>query len=907
MPVSTAPSAVQNRKGDVSADAGPSVYALLTDGTTIEIRPARPDDSDAVRDMHEKLSPESLYLRFFSMSPSAAGREACRLCREPAPDHAALLVLLDGELIGCGSYECDDPPSQSAEVALAVADDMHNRGVGMLVLEHLISLARSRGLHAFTADTLSENAPMLRVFADTGLQAHRALADGVYHLTFPLPAGEADIAFGSYRDAVAERERSADVASLRHVLAPASVAVIGASRRPGSVGRAILHNIVTGGFSGPVYAVNPAVTELDGVPCVPSAAALPGDVDLAVIATPAAAVVGIAEECGQRGVKALVVLATGLSGEDRTELLGICRRHGMRMVGPASLGVGDTSAGLNATFAARHPRPGCAGLALQSTGGAGFALAEHLSRTGVGISSFVSLGDNDVAGDDMLLWWESDPATKLALLYLESIANPPKFARTARRVGRGMPVLTVIAGRSTTGRRLAGARAAAATPLLTRQALFEQAGVIATANLGELLDTAVLLASQPAPAGPRVAVVSNTRGAAVLAADACDDAGLQVARLAGDTQQVLRDLLPRDAAVAGPVDTTMLAGPGLFGRCLELVGADPGVDAVLALTATSAGSDPVPEVPAARLPVPIAAAVLDQVEVVRLLRGPGEDSPAVPAYAYAESAAHALGHAARYGMWRAIPPGNLPDLDGLRQDRARDLAAEFLAGRPTGGWLSLDLTVELLGCYGVPLADSIGVVTEDAAIAAAARFGGPVALRADVPGLVRARGAGALLIDLHGAEAVRRGFRSLREAFGHRLAGVIVKPMVKGGVEVMISVLQEEVVGPLVLFGVGGAAADALADRAARLAPLTDSDADELIRSIRAAPVLLGRPGAPGVDLTALRDLLLRVSQMADELPQIAELELSPVFARPDDVQAVDARIRLQAAEPADAHLRRLH
>ena len=892
----------------MSADAGPSVYALLTDGTTIEIRAARPDDLDAVRDMHEKLSPDSLYLRFFSMSPSAAEREARRLCREPAPDHAALLALLDGELIGCGSYEYDDPPSQSAEVALTVADDMHNRGVGMLLLEHLISLARSRGLHAFTAETLSENAPMLRVFADAGLQAHRALADGVYDLTFPLPAGEADVALGSYRDAVAERERSADVASLRHVLAPASVAVIGAGRRPGSVGRAILHNIVTGGFSGPVYAVNPAVTELDGVPCVSSAAALPGEVDLAVIATPAAAVVGIAEECGQRGVKALVVLAAGLSGARRTELLGICRRHGMRMVGPGSLGVADTSAGLDATFAARHPRPGCAGLALQSTGGAGFALVEHLSRIGVGISSLVSLGDkDDVAGTDMLLWWESDPATKLALLYLESIANPPKFARTARRVGRSVPVLTVIVGRSMTGRRLAGARAAAATPLLTRQALFEQAGVIATANLGELLDTAVLLASQPAPAGPRVAVVSNTRGAAVLAADACDDAGLQVARLAGDTQQALRDLLPQDATVAGPVDTTLLAGPGLFGQCLELVGADPGVDAVLALTAPSAGSDPAPEVPAARLPVPIAAAVLDQVEVVRLLRGPGEDSPAVPAYAYAESAARALGHAARYGMWRAIPPGNVPDLDGLRQDRARDLVAEFLAERPGGGWLPLDPTVELLGCYGVPLAESIGVVTEDAAVAAAARFGGPVALRADVPGLVRARGAGALLIDLRGADEVRRGFRSLREAFGHRLAGVIVKPIVTGGVEAMISVLQEEIVGPLVLFGVGGAAADALADRAARLAPLTDSDADELIRAIRAAPLLLGHPGAPGVDLTALRDLLLRVSQMADDLPQIAELELSPVFARPDGVQAVDARIRLQAAEPADAHLRRLH
>jgi acyl-CoA synthetase (NDP forming)/RimJ/RimL family protein N-acetyltransferase len=907
MPVSSARQPSQDREGHVSADVEPIVYSLLADGTTVGIRPARPDDLDIVRQMHEWLSPDSLYLRFFSMSPRAAEREARRLCREPAPGHAALLVMLDGELIGCGSYEYDEDRPGSAEVAFAVADHMHHRGVGTLLLEHLVSLACSRGLHAFTAATLSENAPMLRVFAEAGLQAHRTMADGVYDLTFPLPVGEADAALGSYRDAVAERERSAGVASLRHILAPASVAVIGVSRRPGSVGRVILRSIMSGGFPGPVYAVNPAATELDGVPCVPSAAALPGDVDLAVIATPAAAVAGIAEECGQRGVKGLVVLAAGLDGADRVDLLGICRRHGMRMVGPASFGVADTSARLDATFAGRHPGPGGTGLALQSTGGAGFALAEHLSRIGVGISSLVSLGDkDDVAGTDMLLWWESDPATKLALLYLESIGNPPKFARTARRVGRSMPVLTVTVGRSATGRRLTGARASAATPLLTRQALFQQAGVIATANLGELLDTAVLLASQPVPAGPRVAVVSNTRGVAVLAADACSDAGLQIARLTADTRRALRDLLPPEATVAGPVDTTLLIGPGIFGRCLELAGADPGVDAVLALTAPSAGSDAVPEVPAARLTVPVAAAVLDQAEVVRLLPGPGEDSPGVPAYAYAESAARALGHAARYGTWRAIPPGNVPGLDDLRQDQARDLVGEFLAGRPAGGWLPLDPTVELLGFYGVPLAESIGVVTEDAAVAAAARLGGPVSLRADVPGLVRARGAGALLLDLHGADEVRRGFRSLREAFGQRLAGVIVKPMVAGGVEVMISMLQEEVVGPLVLFGAGGAAADALADRAARLAPLTDSDADELIRSIRAAPLLLGRPGAPGADLAALRDLLLRVSQLADDLPQIAELELSPVFARPDGVQAVDARIRLRAADPADAHLRRL-
>ncbi len=824
----------------MNAQAGSSAYALLTDGTTIEIRSARPDDFDAVRDMHAEMSPENLYLRFFGISRSAAEGEARRVCREPAPDHGTLLAVLEGQVVGCGSYEVVGDGSRSAEVAMAVADDMHRRGVGTLLLEHLVSQARSRGVRAFVAETLSENALMMQVFANAGLGAHRTLVDGVYEVSFPLPAIEGATGLGTYQDAVAERERSADVASLRHVLTPASVAVIGASRRPGSVGRAILRNIIDDGFSGRVYAVNPRAAELDGAPCVPSAAALPEQVDLAVIAAPTAAVLGIAEDCGRRGVKALVVTTSGLDGTARAELLGICRRHGMRLVGPTCFGVANTAISLDATFAAHHPRPGMAGLALQS-GGVGVVLLEHLSRLGIGISSFVSLGDkDDVSGNDMLLWWESDAATKLALLYLNSFGNPRKFARTARAVGRTMPLLTVNVGRSAEGRRLAAMRATAAVPQLTRQALFEQAGVIATANFGELLDAAALLASQPVPQGSRVGLVSNTRGGGMLAGDACGDVGLQVAGLTDDTQRALRDLLPADATVTGPVDTTAAVTSGLFRRCLELVGADPGVDAVLALTALTATSDLMPAVHAARLPVPIAAAVMDQVEGVRLLPGPDRDSPAVPAYAYPESAARALGHAARYGAWRATPPGNVPVLEGLRQDKAAELVASFLAGNPGGGWLPRGHTAELLGCYGVPLADSIAGTTED------------------------------------GATAVK------------------------------ITVLEEQVFGPLVLFGLARATADILADRAARLAPLTESDADNLVRSVRGAPLLLGRSGVPAADAASLRGMLLRVSQLADDLPQVAELELSPVVARPDGALAIDGRVRIQAAEPADAYLRQL-
>ena len=420
---------------------------------------------------------------------------------------------------------------------MAVADHAHHRGIATLLLEHLVSAAREQGVRTFTADVLAENTAMLKVFADAGLQARRTWADGLVELAFDLPGDIAEPGWEPYLEAVADREGQADVASLRHVFAAKSVAVIGASRNPRAVGRAILHNIVTGGYAGRVYPVNPLAEELEGVPCRRSAAALPPEVDLAVVAVRPEAVLGVAEECGQRGVKALVVITAGLDSAAKADLLACCRRHGMRLIGPNCFGVAVPGLGLDATFGASHPATGLAGLAVQS-GGVGIALGSQLSRLGIGVSSFASLGDKcDVSGNDLLMWWEQDPATKLAVLYLESFGNPRKFSRTARHVGASMPVLTVHAGRSEAGQRAATSHtASAATLLVTREALFEQAGIIATRDIGELLDAAALLASQPVPGGGRVAIVSNAGGAGVLAADACADAGLDVAVLDGQVQ-----------------------------------------------------------------------------------------------------------------------------------------------------------------------------------------------------------------------------------------------------------------------------------------------------------------------------------------------------------------------------------
>ncbi len=397
-------------------------------------------------------------------------------------------------------------------------------------------------------------------------------------LTVPLVVDD------TYLDAVAERERRADVESLRPLLRPTIVAVIGASRLPGSVGRAILDNALSGGFPGLLYVVNPNADQVAGVPSFPTAAALPEPPDLVVIAVPASAVCPVAEECGQRGARSVVVITSGLDREQGVQLLAICRRHGMRLVGPNCFGIADTTAGLDVTFGVRHPAPGSAGLVVQS-GGVGIALLAHLARLEIGVSSFVSVGDKyDVSGNDLLRWWQSDGTTRLGVLYLESFGNPRKFGRIARQLSQSMPLLTVLAGRSDAGARAAASHtAAAATPAVTREALFGQAGVIATPTLGELVDTLALIGHQPLPSGPRVGVVSNAGGAGVLAADACVDAGLVVTDLARSTQDRLRALLPSGAASAGPVDTTAAVPADVFGQCVQEVAADDKVDAVLAL------------------------------------------------------------------------------------------------------------------------------------------------------------------------------------------------------------------------------------------------------------------------------------------------------------------------------------
>ncbi|MHA5054373.1 bifunctional acetate--CoA ligase family protein/GNAT family N-acetyltransferase [Streptomyces sp. SD15] len=887
-----------------------TAHALLADGTTVCVRSVRPGDREQLRGFYEEMSPENLRLRFFAASRSSADLAADRAAAPPRPGYRALLAEARGRVIGLAEYETGDN-TDTAEMSIAVADGLHHRGVGTLLVEHLVSAARADGITTFTADALSENYEVLRLFTDLGLRAARRFEGPEVRCTIALDEDD------TYLSAVEARGRAADVASLEPLLRPDAIAVVGAGRRPGSVGRALLHHLHEGGFTRRLFAVNPHVSSILGVPSYASVGALPKVPDLAVLAIPADALPATAEECGKAGVRALLVVSAGLDSDQAEALMSACRTYGMRLVGPNCLGISNTAPRLrlDATFAAGHPRPGTAGVAVQS-GGVGIALLDGLSRLGIGVSSFASLGDKyDVSGNDMLQWWESDGRTDLALLHLESFGNPRAFSRTARRVTRRMPVLTVDAGRTEAGRRAAASHtAAAATRTMTRQALFTQAGITATRSVGELLESAALLHSQPLPAGTRVAIVTNAGGAGVLAADACAEAGLSLPSLTPEPIDDLLAVLPEGAAVGNPVDATAAVSEEQLRDCVDQLLRYPGVDALLlalvpTAVAAATGDDLVRALTGGpgRRERPVTVVRLEQDLPVKLL--PAREGGTVPSYAEPGAAARALAHAARRAAWLNRPAGTVPELAEVDTARAHTVAETYLSAHPDGGWLDPRTCAELLACYGIPQLPWAWAETEDDAVIAAERLRGPdgrVVMKAHWPGLLHKSEQHAVHLDLQGDAQVRAAFRDLETRFAGLMTAVVVQPLAARGTELFAGVVQDEVFGPLVLFGLGGTATEVLADHAARLAPLTDHDVHDLIAAPRCAPLLFGAHGSRPADLEGLEQLLLRLSRMASDLPQVAEVDFNPVLATPAAVTVLDARVHLLPRRAQDPYLRRL-
>ena len=708
--------------------------------------------------------------------------------------------------------------------------------------------------------------------------------------------------------------------ALDPLLRPRSVAVIGASRRRESIGGAILHNLIEQGFQGPVYPVNPSATHVQSIPAYPSIADVPGPVDLAVIVIPAAHVVEAAEACGAKGIKALVVISAGFQevGDEGVKrqkaLLEVIRRHGMRMVGPNCLGIVNTdpTVSLNATFAPVAPPRGKVAFSSQS-GALGLAILDYARKLNLGISQFVSVGNKaDVSGNDLIEFWEKDPGTNQILLYLESFGNPSKFTQLARRVARTKPILAVKSGRTPGGSRAATSHTGAlASSDAAVAALFHQSGVIRTDTIEELFDTAMLLDSQPVPSGPNVAILTNAGGPGIMAADACESAGLTVAKLETKTVKGLKSFLPAEASVRNPVDMIASADAPSYERSLKLLVEDKGVNAIIVIFVPPLVTG-APEVARAILAgakgskKPVLSCFMGSHGVPESLRSLQEGH--IPSYAFPEAAAHTLARAVAYGSWRAKPPGKVPSMQDLHPERGSESIARALEGAKPGEsrWMTGPGVEDLMRAYGIRTTGARPALNRGEASLVARGIGFPVAMKVRSADVLHKSDVNGVRLNLVSDEEAARAFDSIRSALakaqpGARFEGVTIERMVGGGVETIVGVTRDPTFGPVVLFGQGGVAAEILRDVSVRVAPLTERDAEEMIREIRGFPLLDGYRGAPKANIASVVDLLHRVSSLARDQEEIAELDLNPVvvFEGEKPCVALDARVRLVARAKA--------
>ena len=887
------------------------IDAVLRDGSTVRIRRVEADDVADLQTFLAELSPESRLLRYFSGAVDVE-RTAWLAAHPEETDGYAVVATTgaDGHIIAHGCFGRERAGTDRAEVALMIADAHQHRGLGTLILEHLAEIADDQDVAVFTAHVLPQNHRMLAVLRDSGFAITRHSVPGDIEIELPTrPTAEG-------RRRFEQREQTAAAAAVRRVLAPTSVAVIGASRDRGTPGAEVFHNLLAGGFAGPVYPVNPAATVVQSVAAYPSVREVPGTVDLAIIAVPPDAVVRAAADCAEAGARALVVLSAGFAETDgagaerQRQLLAVCRQTGMRLVGPNCLGVVNTDPAvrLDAQFGPYAPVAGRVGFLSQS-GALGLAIIDHANELGLGLSSFVSVGNKaDLSGNDLLQYWETDPRTDVILLYLESFGNPRKFSRIARRVTRTTPVVAVKSGRSSAGARAAASHTGALLQAsdATVDALFRQAGVVRTDTLSELFDVATLLANQPQPVGGRVGIVTNAGGPGILCADACDAEGLDVAGLSARTLHELRRFLPPQAAIDNPVDTLAPVSADDYARAITTVARSGEVDALIAIYVPPLAGDPTNVAAAMQRAaagldgrVPVLSVFMSSAgAALNLLR----DHAGIPTYAFPEDAVRALGHVARDAAQRRRPDVAVVEPPGLRHDEASALLAHVMGDSASGRWLAPDEVVQLFDCYAVPLVRGRTVATAADAVTAARDMGGPVALKAVAEGLVHKSDVGAVRLGLATDEEVTAAAADIRHAVagaGHDLEALLVQPMVAAGVELLVGVTDDPTFGPVVVCGAGGVTVELLKDVSVRLTPLTPEDASEMVRDLTTFPLLDGYRGAPKADVAAVEDLLVRVSSLAEHQSVVAELDCNPVVVDQHGAVALDARVLARPGAPA--------
>ena len=894
----------------------PSQYeseVLLKDGSRILLRPIRCDDIERWLDFVKGLSPETKYLRLHYHPNDMTEEDAIRFCTVDYENNFAFVAEVmkkkHRDIVAIGRYY-RLPDRHSAEIAFVVGDAYHGKGIGTKLVERLADVARENDITTFEADVLADNKQMLNIFRDFGFHLSSELEEDKYHVSFSIARTR------SILKKEEERERTSTLASLRSVLYPRSVAVIGASRKSGAIGQLVFQAIMQSGFSGVVYPVNPSAESIMAVKAYPSIFDIPDDVELAIIVVPAQLVTRVADECGRKGVRAIIVISDGFrergtEGMAREkELREITLGHGMRLVGPNCMGVINTDPGvsMNGTFSRVYPPRGNIGFLSQS-GAMGLVILEHAHNLNIGISTFVSVGNRaDISSNDLLQYWEQDPGTKVILLYLESFGNPKKFGRIARRVSATKPIVAVKGGSTVAGSRAASSHTGAlATSEIFSDALFQQAGIIRVNSVGELFDVATLFSNQPIPRGKRLAIITNGGGPGTIAADVSERFGLVLPEFTRETVNRLKTIIKRDVSYNNPLDMTAGASAEEFAGVLRVMAEDPTYDAVLTIFIPPTVTDPTAMEDVIRRvspqfqhhKKPLTVCFMGQKGTRGKLGSAGN---LVPSYLFPEDAISALTKAAEYGEMLRQPKGAIPKISGIRRRETQKMIKNAMTRsdqRPL--WLSAQEISLLLGCYGIPVVETKVTKTPIEAADAAVKAGFPVAVKLDSATIVHKTDVGGVVLNLGSKSEVERAFRNIKNKLAgigreNEMDGVTVQHMVEGGIESLVGVTQDPSFGPLIMFGLGGIYAELFQDVAVRLHPLTDLDARKLVRSIKMARLFKGFRGAPARDVQALEDLLLRLSALVEDIPEVAELDLNPVMlmAEGEGCWVVDARIMLR-------------
>jgi len=855
---------------------------LLKDGRAAHLRPIAADDAAAIVEFYSRVSDESKYFRFFAPYPTLSDKDVKRFTQVDHDRRVAFVMTLGENIIATGRYDAID--DEEAEVAFLVEDAHQGRGVGQLLLEHLAQAGRERDIRRFVADVLPANSRMLQIFREMGYHVEGTLDAGVQRLVFPLDA--TDTSIGVMR----AREHRAEAASIERIFNAKSVAVVGASRRPGSIGQAMVRNLILGDYWGQVYAVNPQAEAVSGLPAYSSVTDIPHDVDLAIIVVPADAVPDVVLDCAAKGVHGLVVISSGFAEQgpkgrqQQRKLLGLSRGYGLRLIGPNCLGIINTAPmmQLNASLAPNMPPRGRVGFFCQS-GALGTAILESVTRRGLGLSTFVSAGNRaDVSGNDLLQYWQEDDATEVILLYLESIGNPRKFSRIARRVSQTKPIVAVKSGRSTQGVPVGHAVKRTSAPQAAVDAMFRQAGVIQVDTLDEMFDVAQLLAHQPLPRGNRIAIVGNSDALGLLVADAATAAGLQV---------------------TDPISLGAGADADDFEQALDTALVNPDIDAlvVVYIPPLNTTGEEVANVLAAvgeQSDKPIVSTFLGSVGVPELLRVPELGGAAgrgsVPSYPAPESAVRALSRVVNYAKWSSREQGEVSAALDHRTGDARALIRDVLAAAPRGAILSTDQVHTLLACYGIDLWTWINVHNKEEAIAAGEELGWNVILKAGSEHFRSRPDLAHVLYGIDNAREMRKAWDELSGWTGmRRNTEFFVQRQSPTGIPVAFNAIEDSLFGPLVSFGLAGAPSQLLGDLAYGIPPLTDVDAQTMIRELKSAPLLFGYRGSDPVDVKSIQDILQRLAALKDDLPEVAELDLEPVLVNGDGLTALSARVKV--------------